>query len=186
VRFDEGLDEAAQRILGTKAQMDSQWLEQLASFGAVERDPRGRVIAVAYFALIRPEDFTSALLSRDLELVQLDIPWEGEAGGPVGAIGADGTKLALGFDHDEILGLVVKRLRGKLNYTRIGFALLGPLFTLRELQEVHQAILNISFAKPAFRRRMLDKNWIQATGKRETGTEFRPAELYQQLPSNRN
>jgi 8-oxo-dGTP diphosphatase len=184
VNVDESLDEAAKRILADKARMAGAWIEQLYSFGTPDRDPRGRVITVAYFALLPEASFSAALQdAADLMLAPLVVPWSGEAGGPVGAIDEAGKPLRLGFDHAEIIGLAVKRLRGKLDYTRIGFALLPELFTLRDLQIVHEAILARSFNKPAFRRRMLDKGWMEPTGEHESGTSFRPAELYRQTPA---
>ncbi len=179
VRVEEGLDEAAERILTEKARMQGAWIEQLYTFGAPGRDPRGRVITVAYFALLPRARFDAAMeATDDLALAALEVPWQGETGGPIKAVSASGEALSLAFDHGDILALAVKRLRGKLDYTEIGFALLSDRFTLRELQDVHEAILGRSLNKPAFRRRMLERGWLDSTGKRETGTGFRPAELY--------
>ncbi len=86
--------------------------------------------------------------------------------------------MALAFDA-EILGWAVKRMRGKLDYAPVAFELLPDLFTLRALQGKYmKRILGRRMAKPPFRRRMLDKGWIEGTGKLESGTAFRPAELY--------
>ena len=179
VGIDEDLDEAACRIRRMKARLDRGYLEQLYTFGSIKRDPRTRVITVAYVSLMPNRHFAPALRhGDDLVLAELNVPWEGETGGPVTACSEDGTELPLAFDHAEILGQAVKRLRGKLDYTLIGFALLGEVFTLRELQDVHEAILGTRFHKPAFRRRILDKGWIEGTGEREIGASFRPAELY--------
>jgi len=180
VGIEEGLDEAAERILLTKVGLPaSGWLEQLYTFGAADRDPRMRIITTAYFALLPLEVLNSTLeLRRDLELINLDVPWSGEAGGSVSAQSDEGAFRALAFDHADILATAVKRLRGKLDYSTIAFALLPSLFTLRDLQDVHEAILGVSLNKPAFRRRMLDKDWIEGTGEREQGTSYRPAELY--------
>lgn len=178
VRIDESLDGAAERVLAAKARMTGAYLEQLYSFGAPDRDPRGRVVTIAYFALLPAHLFAAA---PDLHLARIAVPWAGEAGGPVEALAADGSPLALAFDHSDILGEAVKRLRGKLDYSGVGFALLPPLFTLRELQQVHEAILATPLNKPAFRRRMLDRKWVRPTGERETGTGFRPAELYRHV-----
>ncbi len=179
VHADESLDEAARRVLATKARIDGVWIEQLFTFGAIDRDPRGRVITVAYFALLLEQRFGAALQrADDLTLATLDVPWSGETGGPITVRDANGKAMTLAFDHADILALSVKRLRGKLDYTEIGFALLPDLFTLRALQEVHEAILGTALNKPAFRRKILDRGRIEATGKRETGTVFRPAELY--------
>jgi 8-oxo-dGTP diphosphatase len=74
--------------------------------------------------------------------------------------------------------IAIKRMRGKLDYSPIAFALLPELFTLRQLQDVHEAILGLRLNK----RRMLDRGWLKGTGEREAGTSFRPAELYRFKP----
>ena len=95
---------------------------------------------------------------------------------------AAGEGEALAFDHGAIVALALRRLRGKIDYAPVAFALLPDLFTLRALQDVHEAILGRPLNKPAFRRRMLDRGWLEATGARETGAAFRPAELYRFQP----
>jgi 8-oxo-dGTP diphosphatase len=179
VRMDESLDAAARRILHEKAHIASAFLEQLYTFGAVDRDPRTRVITVAYYALLPAARFEKALKeAHELALARIVTAWKGEAGGRAEAHGADGERLALAFDHADILGLAVKRLRGKLDYSQVGFELLPSQFTLRAMQDVHEAILGVRFNKPAFRRRMLDKGVLEPTGLREQGVTFRPAELF--------
>lgn len=180
----EGLDGAAERVMLAKAGLSaSQWLEQLYTFGDPARDPRTRVLTVAYYALLPGAVLNGALDARDdLVLADLAVPWSGERGGPVTALDPEGDRLALAFDHAEILGTAVRRLRGKLGYAPIAFALLPELFTLRALQEVHEAILGVPLNKPAFRRRMLDRGWLAGTGEREQGTSYRPAELYRFNP----
>lgn len=165
VGIGETLDEAARRVLGDKAGIGAQgtaWLEQLYTFGDPQRDPRMRTVSVAYFALLPPAVLQEAASSRaDLALRPVSAPGE-----------------PLAFDHASITATAHERLRGKLNYAPIAFALLAELFTLRDLQIVHEAITGTTFNKPAFRRRMLDTGWIEATGQRESDTPFRPAELY--------
>lgn len=179
VRVDESLQAAARRVLRDKARLTNVFIEQLYTFGAVKRDPRARVITVAYFALVSEAQTGAAIRqSPDLMLAPVAVAWTGEQGGPAGARSVDGKALRLAFDHDEILGTAVKRLRGKLDYSPVGFELLPGEFTLRQLQEVHEAILDRKLNKPAFRRRMLDKGVLRATGRRETGVTYRPAELY--------
>ncbi|MBJ7437525.1 MAG: NUDIX hydrolase [Sphingopyxis sp.] len=165
VRIDESLDAAARRILVDKAGLGDAWLEQLFSFGDPGRDPRMRIVTIAYFALVPAADLTAALEDNDeLTLAPLDaLP-------------------ALAFDHAAIVDHAAARLRGKLDYAPIAFALLPPLFTLRALQDVHEAILGTNLNKPAFRRRMLDKGWIEGSGEREEGGAFRPAELFRIKP----
>lgn len=160
----ETLDQAARRVLTDKAGLEdgAGWLEQLYSFGDPARDPRMRTVSVAYYALLPQPLVDCAIAARsDLALVPPD---------------ADGEALA--FDHRTIIQAAHDRIRGKLDYAPIALALLPDLFTLRDLQKVHEAITGISVNKPAFRRRMIDTGWIEATGQRETDTTFRPAELY--------
>jgi 8-oxo-dGTP diphosphatase len=138
-----------------------------------------RIITVAWLALLTEEAFNAALAANPaLVAATLDVPWDGETGGPVGVISPQGEALPLAFDHDDIIALAILRLRGKLAYSEVGFALLPECFTLRQLQSVHEAILGIPLNKPAFRRRMLDKGWLVATGQREDRASYRPAELF--------
>jgi len=182
VHVDQSLDETVSRVLTEKANTTNAYLEQLGTFGAVDRDPRGRVVSVAYFALTPAAVLERALNGADdLQLARIAVPWEGETGGPVAVVDRDGRDLPLAFDHAEILGAVVKRLRGKLDYTAVGFELVGERFTLRELQEIHEAILGRRLTKPAFRRKLLDRGLIRATGEREAPSAFRPAELYERI-----
>lgn len=161
VRIDESLDTAARRILVDKAGLRDAWLEQLYSFGDPGRDPRMRIVTVAHFALVPADELAAALAGHDDLLLA-----------PFDALPT------LAFDHADIVDHAAVRLRGKLDYTPVAFALLPPLFTLRALQDVHEAILGIALNKPAFRRRMLDTGWIEGTGTREAGGAFRPAELF--------
>ncbi len=106
------------------------------------------------------------------------VPWEGETGGAVELVGDDGAGMPLAFDHADILGMAVKRLRGKLDYTPIGFQLLPPAFTLLDLQRVHETVLGRPVNKDSFRRRMLASGQLEATGRSQTDVDHRPAELY--------
>ncbi len=177
VRMDESLDRAAERVLVQKAGLANVFLEQLYSFGAPDRDPRTRVISVAYYALVDPARLVPDA-THELVLGRVAVPWEGETGGPVEVRGRDRRKLPLAFDHADILGMAVKRIRGKLDYTPIGFQLLPETFTLRRLQAVHETILGCTQNKDSFRRRMLASGLLEATGERETEVGHRPAELY--------
>lgn len=179
VGIGESLDAAARRVLADKAHMADAYVEQLYTFGAVERDPRMRIISVAYFALLPANRFAAALTATaGLSLAELTVPWKGETGGPVEVRVSGDEPLMLAFDHGEMLSLAMRRLRGKLDYSGVAFALLPERFTLRALQDVYEAILDTRLNKPAFRRRMLDRGWLEPTGEREAGTSFRPAELY--------
>lgn len=176
VRQGEGLEEAARRVLSDKAGLTDVYVEQLYTFGAPQRDPRARVVAVAYFALVPASRLAGVNGGR--WLAPLLVPWEGEAGGPVGLADAGGAPAELAFDHADILGMAVKRLRGKLGYTDVGFALLPDAFTLRELRLVHETILARPLNKDSFRRRILAAGLVEPTGERQKQVGHRPAALY--------
>ncbi|MES2289473.1 MAG: NUDIX domain-containing protein [Pseudomonadota bacterium] len=184
VGIDESLDDAARRVLEDKVCMADAYVEQLYTFGAVARDPRMRIISVAYFALLPAERFAAALKAvPGLAFAELTVPWAGETGGPIEARMAEGNPLVLPFDHGDMVALAILRLRGKLDYSGVAFALLPDCFTLRALQDIYESILDTRLNKPAFRRRMLDRGWLAPTGEREAGTSFRPAELYRYQPA---
>jgi 8-oxo-dGTP diphosphatase len=179
VKSEESLEQAAARVLHDKASLSGVYLEQLYTFGAPHRDPRMRVVAVAYYALVDRGRFeTVDVASDDILFARLVVPWDGETGGPVELVREDGTTVAIGFDHADMLGMVVKRMRGKLNYSPIGFQLLPEAFTLRQLQQVHETVLGTDLNKDSFRRRMLASGLLEATGERQHDVGHRPAELY--------
>jgi 8-oxo-dGTP diphosphatase len=171
VAIDESVDSAAARLLRDKAGLDGAHLEQLYSFGAVDRDPRMRVITIAYLALLREEPMAAAARAGRIAVAAL----EGE---PIIARGENGTALPLAFDHQAILTLARDRLRGKIDYSDIAFAFVPERFTLRALQDVYEAVLGAPLNKPAFRRRILDRGRLIATGTREEDASHRPAELF--------
>jgi len=174
----EPLEAAAARVLEAKAGLVGVFLEQLYTFGEPGRDPRARVISVAYYALCDFARFSSVGATPDTTAASIEVPWEGETGGPVTLTGQGDARLAMAFDHAEMVGLAVKRLRGKLDYAPIGFQLLPTSFTLFELQRVHETILGRPLNKDSFRRRMLTSGQLEATGERQADVEHRPAELY--------
>ncbi len=174
--IDESLEQAALRILLEQAQLQDVFVEQLYTFGHPRRDPRKRTISVVYYALVDITRLAAAEIDPAL-LGTVHVPWEGEAGGPVQVTVGQGGE-ALAFDHGAILGSAVLRIRGKLDYSPIGFQLLGERFTLRALQQVHETILGKALNKDSFRRRMLASGLLAPTGEREQEVEHRPAELY--------
>lgn len=179
VRPDESLHAAADRVLLSKAGLSRVYVEQLYTFGDPARDPRTRVITVAYFALVDRARLPAPCEGSHARTVaRIIVPWEGETGGPVQLVGDDGAPIALAFDHADVLGMAVKRIRGKLDYTPIGFQLLAETFTLRQLQDVHETVWGKPLNKDSFRRRMLASGHLEATGDRQVDVEHRPAELY--------
>lgn len=167
VRADETLDVTAHRALREKAGFDTQ-VGQFGAFGALTRDPRMRIISVAYMALAT-FDQIEPILNEDRTLLALD--------GSV-ARGADGREVSLAFDHAEIVKTALSVLRRDLDSTAFSFGLLPRAFSLRELQRVHEAIRGQPLNKPAFRKRLVESGRIEPTGVRETDKGYRPAELY--------
>jgi 8-oxo-dGTP diphosphatase len=174
---DETLDAAARRALQTKASLRDVYLEQLFTFGDPRRDPRARVVTVAHYALVdRRRLEARAKGEPDLVVGRIHVPWAGETGGPVEVF--SGERLKLAFDHADILGMAVRRIRGKLDWSPIGFQLLPEKFTLYDLQRVHETVLGRPLNKDSFRRRMLASGELEATGEMEREVDHRPAELY--------
>lgn len=178
VRIDETLEAAVRRVLRDKAHVTGVFAEQLYTFGELKRDPRGRVLTIAYVALVDDHKLAEAARGKGVALGKVVVPWAGETGGPIELEDARGTTVPLAFDHADLVGMAVKRLRGKLDYTPIGFQLLPPEFTLRQLQDVHETVLGRDINKDSFRRRMLASGQLEATGARQEDVEHRPAELY--------
>jgi 8-oxo-dGTP diphosphatase len=160
VHEDEDLERAALRELQEETGVAEVYLEQLYSFGAAARDPRGRVITVAYFALI------SADRSLKAGTDAADANWWAMDQLPV-----------LAFDHARILDYALERLRNKLEYTTVGFQLLPEKFTLTELQEVYEAILGKKLDKRNFRRKMSLLKILKPLRQYRRGGQ-RPAQLY--------
>ncbi len=161
VRMDESLEEAACRELEEETGVRDVYLEQLYTFGDPDRDPRTRVITVAYFALVSSDQLKLCAATD-----AADVDWF-TATGP----------LPLAFDHAGILSYAVTRLRYKLEYSAVGFQLLPAEFTLTELQTAYETILNEKLDKRNFRRRVLQADVVEKTGFYRVG-EHRPAKLY--------
>lgn len=179
VQGKEDLLAASKRVLKDKAGLTGVYLEQLYTYSDPGRDPRDRSISVTHMALVH-EDRLRALKPHPQEtvLARLLVPWEGETGGPVQALSRDGKNLPLAFDHAEMIGLAVKRMRGKLNYTPVGYQLLPEGFTISQLQRVHEGILGRPLNKDSFRRRMLATGELDPIGESQSDVDHRPAALY--------
>jgi 8-oxo-dGTP diphosphatase len=174
----ESLEAAVRRALTTKLGVaEVSYLEQLFTWDHPDRDPRGWVMVVAYFVLL-PAAALTASTAPGVRLGEIVVPWEDEEGGAV-EVWAESERLPLAFDHEAILGSVVKRLRGKLRYTPVALAFLPETFTLRQLQSVYEAILGRPVNKDSFRRHVgKTMGLVEPTGRRQTDVDHRPAELY--------
>lgn len=163
VHVDETVDDAAMRELREETGVGKVYLEQLYTFGALDRDPRERVISVAYYALVKLSEH-HLHASSDAS----NAAWFGIH---------DTPKLA--FDHESILDMAVERLRGKVTYQPIGFELLPQKFTLTQLQTLYEIVLEREFDKRNFRKRILAMDILKELDEVEQDVSHRAARLYQ-------
>ena len=161
IKADESLDQAAKRQLSIKAGLKNVYLEQLYTFGEVNRDPFGRVVSTAYFALI-PSAGIKPKTSREYG----DIRWFGI-----------GTLPRLAYDHKKIISYALERLRAKVGYTNIVYGLLPREFTLSDLQKVYEIILAKKLDKRNFRKKALSIGLVSPVSAKRMGAH-RPARLY--------
>ena len=161
----EDLEVAARRELEEETGAKVSYLEQLFTFGKPGRDPRGRVISVAYMALVRPSDH---VLAGGTDATEAD--W-------FPAVTVLSWKRKLAFDHAEIVRMAVMRLQSKVRYAPIGFNLLPPTFTLGELQRLYESVLFRPLDKRNFRRRILSMGLLAEAGRQEN-VSHRAAALY--------
>ena len=169
VNIDESLDAAARRELDEETGVSGFYLEQLYSFGAPDRDPRERVITVAYYALI-PSDRLELRAATDAE--------------GVGWFALDELP-PLAFDHAGILDTALERLAAKLDYSTIAFQLMPEAFTLTELQHVYELIARTPIDKRNFRKRILALELLELTGEEKREGPHRPAKLYRVVDRSR-
>ena len=162
VRVDETLDAAARRELAEEAGLKDVFLEQLYTFGTVDRDPRERVVSVAYYALVKLADFSTKAATD-----AADARWFAVSQVP---------KLA--FDHAEILAAALARLKGKVRYQPIGFELLPPKFTLSQLQHLYEAVLETELDKRNFRKKVLGFGLLVPLKETQMAGRHRPAQLF--------
>ena len=162
VGAEESVDEAALRELQEETNIGNVYLEQLYTFGELNRDPRGRVITVAYYALVNWQQFQLKARQRVTEATWF----------PVRRLPP------LAFDHRRIVDYALERLRYKINYTTVGFQLLPRQFTLTELQRAYEVILGQRLDKRNFRRKMLQLGILKGTREFQAAGRQRPARLY--------
>jgi 8-oxo-dGTP diphosphatase len=166
VRQGESLEHAARRELEEETGVRDVYLEQLYTFGDADRDPRGRIVTVAYYALLTGE---AAPL---------------KAGTDAGAAAWMPARKhpPLAFDHDRILTYALERLANKLDYTTVGFQLLPRKFTLSQLQRVYETVLGRSLDKRNFRRKLAILDVLTPLDEWVQDGPSRPAQLYRFSP----
>jgi 8-oxo-dGTP diphosphatase len=162
VRLEETLEEAARRELEEETGLRNIFLEQLFTFSGVDRDPRERVVSVAYYALVNLRDHDVHAASDASAAA-----WFGVHDVP-----------SLAFDHADILQVALERLRGKLRYQPIGFELLPKKFTLSQLQRLYELVLERELDKRNFRKRVLGMDLLVELDEVEQDVAHRAARLY--------
>jgi 8-oxo-dGTP diphosphatase len=162
VHVDEDLETAARRELEEETSLTKVYLEQLFSFGERDRDPRERVVSVAYYALVKLSDHRvrAATDARHAAwFAAQDLP-------------------TLAFDHDRIVAMALTRLKGKVKYQPIGFELLPPKFTLSQLQRLYEVVLETPLDKRNFRKKILAMELLEELDEIEEDVAHRAARLY--------
>ena len=161
IGIDEPLDSAAKRELIEETGVDADYLEQLYTFGNPKRDPRGRVISVAYMALVNSEkiELKAASDASDAQWFSVNkIP-------------------DIGFDHKQILKYATKRLRWKFEYTTVAFSMLPDKFTMAQIKVVYDIVFNKKFDKRNFSKKILSLDILQEEGI-DSDVSYRPPMLY--------
>ena len=161
VEIDESLEDAAKRELKEETGITNAFMEQLQTFGAVDRDPRGRVISVAYFALVNAEE-TDIMASTDAQSVE----WF-----PLNELPE------VAFDHQKIIRFSLNQLKFKLKHQPIGFELLPERFSLSQLQHLYEAVLQKPLDKRNFRKKILNLDVLSEDDKKKSIAK-RAATLY--------
>ncbi|MEM9413991.1 MAG: NUDIX domain-containing protein [Planctomycetota bacterium] len=162
VRVNETLDGAARRELQEETGLRDIYLEQLYTFGGLNRDPRERVVTVAYYALVNLQghDVKASTDARNAAWFNVD----------------DLPELA--FDHEQILDAALERLQGKVRYQPIGFELLPKKFPLRDLQRLYEIVLDRGLDKRNFRKKILNMDILVELNEIEKDVAHRAAKLY--------
>lgn len=165
VKQDLSLSESASLILERDTNIKGAYLEQLYTFGDVRRDPRGRIIGITYYALLDSTKINLINSNKYNYINWFDV--------------RDISSLKFGFDHVDIVTLAVDRVRNKIEYTNIAFQLLPDKFTLTELQEVYEAILDQKLDKRNFRKKVAELELLNELNEFKKVGRMRPAKYYE-------
>lgn len=162
IQENEGIDAAAQRLLRELTGVDQIYLEQLKAFGDPARFPLDRVITIGYYALIKPKDYNlkAGFTASEVKWCKIkEIP-------------------ELVYDHNEILNYSLEKLRHKVRQAPIGFNLLPEKFTLLQLMQLYEEILDVEMDKPNFRRKFLKMKLLVDLNEKQKDVSHRAAKLY--------
>lgn len=160
VRPDEDLEMASYRVLKERTGLENVYLDQVHTFGAIDRHPSGRVITTAYYSLVNIRD-------HQLRLTDNELHWHSVM---------DIKEMA--FDHKAILDASLANLRKHVQDEPVVFNLLPEKFSLRELQELYEAILGVALDRRNFRKRISLKDWLVDLDEMEIDVPHRPGKLY--------
>lgn len=164
VRPDEDLDDASYRVLKERTDLDDVFLQQVHTFGTINRHPSGRVVSTAYYSLVN-------INNHKLKINHNDLRWHSVT-----------SVYKLAFDHKEILTTCLAHLRGQIEEHPVVHNLLNEKFSLRELQEVYEAVLNTPLDRRNFRKKITLKNWLVDLNEMEDNVSHRPGKLYRFKP----
>lgn len=167
VGMEETLDAAAQRALFQKTGLHDIYLEQLYTWGDVQRDPRMRIISVSYYALVPGSSIRFGEISENTVFLPVEELSEVQQG--------------IAFDHERIIAYGRERIRSKVNWSDIAFSLVPEEFTLPQLQRVYEILLGQPLYKANFRKKIAEK--IAETDKMTTGDAHRPSRIYRKRSS---
>jgi ADP-ribose pyrophosphatase YjhB (NUDIX family) len=162
IRYNESVNDAAVRLLHDLTGVSKIYMEQLGVFGDVDRYPQKRVITIGYFALVKPENYKlhAGFTASDARWFKLsEVP-------------------NMPYDHDNILDSAIKHLKHKVRHEPIGFNLLPRKFTLHQLQELYEAVLEKKLDKPNFRRKLMNMNLLAPSKEKQKDVSHRAASLY--------
>ena len=162
IRYNESVNDAAVRLLHDLTGVANIYMEQLHVFGDVGRYPNKRVITIGYFALVKPENYKlhAGFTASDARWFKLsEVPY-------------------MPYDHNNILSSAIKHLKHKVRHEPIGFNLLPRKFTLHQLQELYEAVLEKKLDKPNFRRKLMKMNLLAPSKEKQKDVSHRAASLY--------
>jgi len=160
INHNEDLDSSPYRVLKQRTGLDDVFLQQVGSFGDVDRHPSGRVITTAYYSLINIRD-------HQLKITDNEVHWHSVA-----------DVIDMAFDHKKIMDACLKRLQVQIMDEPVVFNLLPEKFSLRELQELYQSILGFKLDRRNFRKKISIKNWLHDMNEMEKDVPHRPGKLY--------